>query len=156
MIEQLKLLQIGEYSKKKVTIKALQWNGNNVDDIRNFVGDQAVFVIESNPGDTKVTNLYIQTLEGTMKASVTDMIIQGINKEYYPCKLDIFNKTYESVNYTENNDMLKIPDYVYDWLTEQAKKSIKNIQLPFCRIKFDYTYTGDDKSSIKESSKENI
>jgi hypothetical protein len=52
--------------------------------------------------------------------------------------------------------MLKIPDYVYDWLTEQSKKSIKNIQLPFCRIKFDYTDTGDDKSSIKESSKENI
>lgn len=39
-------------------------------------------------------NPYIETLEGTMKASVGDYIIKG---EFYPCKPDIFEKTYEEV-----------------------------------------------------------
>jgi len=39
----------------------------------------------------------IPTLEGDMKARNNDWIIQGVNKEYYPCKPDIFEKTYEKV-----------------------------------------------------------
>ncbi len=39
----------------------------------------------------------IETLEGTMHASVGDYIITGINGEKYPCKPDIFEKTYENV-----------------------------------------------------------
>ncbi|EGO2516077.1 hypothetical protein P003_01708 [Enterococcus faecalis EnGen0403] len=40
---------------------------------------------------------YIKTLEGVMKADNGDIIIQGINGEIYPCKPDIFKKTYEIV-----------------------------------------------------------
>lgn len=39
----------------------------------------------------------IETLEGTMTASAGDWIITGINGEKYPCKSDIFEKTYELV-----------------------------------------------------------
>lgn len=39
----------------------------------------------------------IETLEGTMRASVGDYIIKGVNGEFYPCKPDIFEKTYEKV-----------------------------------------------------------
>lgn len=39
----------------------------------------------------------IETLKGTMKASVGDYIIKGVNGEFYPCKPDIFAKTYEEV-----------------------------------------------------------
>lgn len=39
----------------------------------------------------------IHTLEGDMKASVGDYIITGIDGEQYPCKPDIFNKTYSKV-----------------------------------------------------------
>lgn len=39
----------------------------------------------------------IPTLEGTMEASIGDYIIKGVNGEFYPCKPDIFNKTYEKV-----------------------------------------------------------
>lgn len=39
----------------------------------------------------------ITTLEGVMRANKNDMIIKGVNGEVYPCKLDIFEKTYESV-----------------------------------------------------------
>lgn len=40
---------------------------------------------------------YIETLEGTMKASVGDYIITGISGEKYPCKPTIFHMTYEPV-----------------------------------------------------------
>lgn len=39
----------------------------------------------------------IETLEGTMEAKPGDWIIRGISGEFYPCKLDIFFKTYELV-----------------------------------------------------------
>ena len=39
----------------------------------------------------------IHTLEGDMKASVGDYIITGVDGEQYPCKPDIFEKTYEKV-----------------------------------------------------------
>lgn len=42
-------------------------------------------------------DLDIETLEGTMHASVGDWIITGVNGEEYPCKPDIFEKTYEPV-----------------------------------------------------------
>ena len=41
--------------------------------------------------------LNINTLEGTMKASFGDYIIKGVHGEFYPCKPDIFHKTYDKV-----------------------------------------------------------
>ena len=41
--------------------------------------------------------VYIKTLEGNMTAKCYDMIIRGVNGEIYPCKLEIFEKTYEKV-----------------------------------------------------------
>ena len=43
-------------------------------------------------------DLSIQTLEGTMQASRGDYIIKGVNGEFYPCKPDIFEKTYEKAD----------------------------------------------------------
>ena len=43
------------------------------------------------------TAIDIETLEGTMRASPGDWIITGVNGESYPCKPDIFEKTYERV-----------------------------------------------------------
>lgn len=49
-------------------------------------------VIEAYQTDEEII---IHTLEGDMKASVGDYIITGVNGEQYPCKPDIFEKTYE-------------------------------------------------------------
>lgn len=49
-------------------------------------------VIEAYQTDKE---MIIHTLEGDMKASVGDYIITGLRGEQYPCKPDIFNKTYE-------------------------------------------------------------
>jgi len=55
-------------------------------------------VIEAYQTDIEVD---IETLEGTMHASVGDYIITGVNGEKYPCKPDIFEKTYEPVTEKE-------------------------------------------------------
>ena len=51
-------------------------------------------VVEAYQTDKEVL---IQTLEGTMKASVGDWIITGIRGEQYPCKPDVFERTYQPV-----------------------------------------------------------
>lgn len=53
--------------------------------------------IRVNYEDKDNPYLKIETLEGIMKVSVGDYIIKGVNGEFYPCKPDIFEKTYERV-----------------------------------------------------------
>ena len=77
-----------KYRKKPVVIEAIQWNGNNGEEIVNFVG---------LVGYTNGENIIIPTLEGDMLASKGDYIIKGIKGEFYPCKPDIFEATYEEV-----------------------------------------------------------
>ena len=52
-------------------------------------------VIEAYQTDKEMD---IETLEGTMHANVSDWIITGVNGEQYPCKPDIFEKTYEQID----------------------------------------------------------
>lgn len=52
-------------------------------------------VVEAYQTDVEIT---IETLEGNMLASPGDWIITGVNGEQYPCKPDIFEKTYQKVN----------------------------------------------------------
>ena len=47
--------------------------------------------------DTEKCLVYIETLEGIMYAGEGDYIIRGVAGEFYPCKPDIFEKTYENV-----------------------------------------------------------
>lgn len=80
---------MAKYRKRPVIIEAIQWDGNkmNLNKIVDFMG-----YYEFAKG-----NLIINTLEGRMKASPGDYIIKGVNGEFYPCKPDIFEKTYEPV-----------------------------------------------------------
>jgi hypothetical protein len=80
---------MAKYRKKPVTIEAKQWTGKNIDEIDKFI----------NCGGYSYScgELKINTLEGKMLASKGDYIIKGVNNEFYPCKSDIFAKTYEKV-----------------------------------------------------------
>ena len=60
-------------------------------------------VVEAYKTDKEIV---IHTVEGDMKASIGDYIITGVNGEQYPCKPDIFEKTYEAVTNT-NYDRIK-------------------------------------------------
>ena len=78
-----------KYRKKPVAIEAVQWTGENKKEIFDFVDTGMQFMDDS---------LLITTLEGVMIASKGDYIIKGVNGEFYPCKPDIFEKTYERIN----------------------------------------------------------
>ena len=82
-----------KYRKKPVVIEAVQYSGDNRKEIRAWCGD-SVCVNLTNISDD---NLYIQTLEGEMTTNINDWIIKGIRGEFYPCKPDIFEATYERV-----------------------------------------------------------
>lgn len=69
-------------------------NADRIIEIQEFLGGDTI-VISYEDADNPY--MYIETLEGTMKASVGDYIIKGVNGEFYPCKPDIFEKTYEEV-----------------------------------------------------------
>ena len=82
-----------KYRKKPVVIEAIQYTGDNYKEVCKFVGSELKApLIMREPGE-----LIIETLEGNMIASVNDYIIKGIHGEFYPCKPDIFDKSYESV-----------------------------------------------------------
>lgn len=85
-----------KYRKKPVIIEAIQFEDNSdcIIEIHEFMGGDTIRV---NYEDKDNPYLKIETLEGTMKASVGDYIIKGVNGEFYPCKPDIFEKTYERV-----------------------------------------------------------
>lgn len=85
-----------KYRKKPVVIEAIQFedNSDRIIEIHEFMGGDTIRV---NYEDKDNPYLKIETLEGTMKASVGDYIIKGVNGEFYPCKPDIFEKTYERV-----------------------------------------------------------
>lgn len=79
-----------KYQKKPVVISAIQWDGNNIDEIIDFASSHITYT----GGDY----FYVNTLEGVMKASLGDYLIQGVDKEFYPCKPNIFEKTYELID----------------------------------------------------------
>ncbi len=77
------------YRKKPVVIEAVEWTVGNAAEILDFMGDQVI--------ETSGILLKIKTLEGVMTASPGDWMIKGVEGEFYPCKPEIFHKTYEPI-----------------------------------------------------------
>lgn len=81
------------YRKKPVVIEAFQYVGSNLSEILDVINsscnqERIAFINSDN-------ELIITTLEGNHKANINDFIIKGVHGEFYPCKPDIFAKTYE-------------------------------------------------------------
>ena len=77
-----------QYRKKPVVVEAMQYTGDNGADVCLFVGY----------ADRNANNQFvISTLEGAILASPGDFIIKGVQGEFYPCKPDIFEQTYELI-----------------------------------------------------------
>lgn len=81
--------------KKPVIIECMKFDGVNFDEVGKFCGDAVEFPFNTERGCAEVI---IKTLEGNHHASTGDIIIKGVNGEFYPCKPDIFEKTYEFVD----------------------------------------------------------
>lgn len=94
---------MAKYRKKPIVVEAIQWTGSNLEEIRNFVGNDLIenyikhFDIERTLIKQTLAGIAINTLEGTIIVNYGDYIIKGMNNEFYPCKPDIFKQTYEEV-----------------------------------------------------------
>lgn len=89
--------------KKPVVIEFIQFNGNsNKTEIEKWIGKELKYEVFSDSAyeageGAPYFSIFIPTLEGEMRADPNDYIIKGVNGEFYPCKPDIFEKTYEVV-----------------------------------------------------------
>jgi len=83
-------MKVRQYRKRPVVIEALQFTPIGVIDWDAIYE----FCPNSRP---KNGELFIKTPEGTVHVSPNDFIIKDVNGEFYPCKPDIFEAAYESV-----------------------------------------------------------
>ena len=82
-----------KFRKRPVVIDAVQWTGENWVECFHFLGGARIQT--DNPHST---DIMIRTLEGQHIASLNDWLIKGVKGEFYPCKPDIFEMTYEAVD----------------------------------------------------------
>lgn len=84
-----------KYRKKPVVIEAIQWDETmpTLQKLRSI----GMSVASYSHRMSEVWSLRITTLEGTMNVSKGDWIIKGVKGEFYPCKPDVFEATYEPV-----------------------------------------------------------
>ena len=116
---------MAKYKTKPCEIEAIQWNGTNLEEIKEFVGESLIYDIidtawQVGKGRPHVY-MKIRTLEGDMKASEGDFIIKGLKGEFYPCKPDVFNQKYVQ-NATKPN-----ADRIRNMTDEELAEWIHNI-----------------------------
>jgi hypothetical protein len=88
---------MAQYRKKPVEIEAIIFRRNNWNDVLEFTNNTAHTLSIERRIDSVATCI-IPTLEGQHIATEGDYIIKGVKGEFYPCKPDIFDATYEKVN----------------------------------------------------------
>jgi hypothetical protein len=88
---------MGMYRKKPVVIEAHLLTHDSIEDIAFWSGSQ----VQRQPKPSDVTDVWtfinIPTLEGIMRGDIGDYIIKGVKGEFYACKQDVFELTYEEV-----------------------------------------------------------
>lgn len=83
---------VRKFRKKPVTIEAMQLtDAKSVLDIEEWINSPDTGFSTNPP------TIWIDTLEGRMTGNSGDWIIKGVNGEFYPCRNDIFIKTYQEV-----------------------------------------------------------
>ena len=84
---------IQKYQKKPVTIEAIQFKEESIPTIKDWLGEN---LLAEARYSSPIHWIYrIKTLEGNMLVTEGDFIIKGVKGEFYPCKPDIFEATYE-------------------------------------------------------------
>ena len=118
------------YRKKPVEIEAWEFTREALksDDSWVRLYRNELHLISQYSGE--VLYIEIDTLEGTMRANLGDFIIKGVQGEFYPCKSDIFEQTYEKVerrlNMFEFDEVIEFDEAKYeDNITRQLRK-LKN------------------------------
>jgi hypothetical protein len=116
-----------QYVKKPIPVSALQWTGDNLEDIKAFCTD-------SNGQEKCFTNhddLWIHTREGQLMAKVRDYVMKGIEGEFYPCAESIFLKSYDEFNEVEFHEFAHKQLHnksLHNTTSNGARKNVKDIQ----------------------------
>lgn len=120
--------KVRKFRKKAVVIEAIKWTGENLREVIDFIGlhESIDSTWEEYKQLVEEKGLKIFTLEGTMMASHGDMIIKGVSGEFYPCKPDIFEKTYEPVENEEDHNPVKKDLAISD--SHEARKNISDLK----------------------------
>jgi hypothetical protein len=94
---------MSKFRKKPVVIEAMRWTGDRHREMFEFLGGKPDEIMSINGKNFYIDHqkvkggLVIKTLEGEHIANINDWIIKGVKGEFYPCKPDIFEQTYEPV-----------------------------------------------------------
>lgn len=88
------------HKKLPVEIEAVMLHEGSFKECCQFIGRTNI----NSAGREPEPYIFIRTLGGSIKASNGDWIIKGVSGEFYPCKPEIFWKTYESVSAGSPND----------------------------------------------------
>lgn len=84
-------MSVQKFRKKPVVIEAIQLVYENRNEVLKFITSECWSDVDED-GQPAIT---IVTLEGNHLAKLTDWIIKGIAGEFYPCKSEIFDQTYD-------------------------------------------------------------
>jgi len=89
---------MSKYRKKPVVIEAIKWDGTlfTLKQLQSM-GMETTSYEADYFRVNGISGLVIKTLEGQHIADLGDWIIKGVKGEFYPCKPDIFEMTYEPV-----------------------------------------------------------
>ena len=85
-----------KYKSKPKVIEAVKWTGENLDQLRAFVPEEFRHNKVNQP-------LGIITINGPVTVHEGEYIIKGIEGEFYPCKAEIFEATYEPLSTTSGD-----------------------------------------------------
>lgn len=123
---------MAKYKKKPVVIEAITF-----DELTSYGKEKLMeFGISSPPYSFEFKGCFITrqneecciipTREGVMKMTPNDMLITGVNGEIYPCKIDIFKKTYEQVSYSRETGEIPTSEKTINSRTFEYRDCIFN------------------------------
>lgn len=134
------------YKKRPVVVEAVQYTPETMTECLQFLKDnKARYVLAS--AEPEVIDIKLVNLEGSMTVKYGDYIVKGVQGEFYPCKPDIFEATYESyqdfkvidaLNYVvaglvEPGAPLAMYDYEYEfdgsWFTRLGQKGMEPLEV---------------------------
>ena len=85
-----------KFRKKPLVVEAIKYEKEHIGKVQDFCDK-----LKYNPHNNE---FYIETLEGCMEVEEGDYIVKGVNGEFYPCKSDIFIKTYDIYHMEPDDD----------------------------------------------------
>jgi len=143
------------YRKKPVEIEAMQLTENNTCDVLTFCNSCGDIVASNEDG-----TISIKTLEGTMTANIGDYVIKGVAGEFYPCKPEIFEATYDIVEeaqpYLPNFEVTLVPEEIANiasLLDNDPRMKKVEFDSADCSLHFVIQYSGNAAiDGIKEAA----